>query len=647
LGSSPRTVLIGLVGSILTCTCVLACTDDDTTVTSPDADGGGDGGGDGGDLDATNPPEPDGGSLNRDSGSGPAPCKPRKCAAAGGANCGPVGDGCGGLLQCGTCATPETCGGGGNASVCGGSTNCTPKKCSDFPDVDGGVGACGPIADGCGGLVTCGTCTPPQSCGGGGVPSTCGGTTGCIPKTIAACTATGTTCGPIADGCGGVVDCGTCSVTQQCGAAGPGKCGTPPAVDAGGCAPKTCAMQGIGCGPAGDGCGGLLDCNVAGGCAPPQTCGGGGTPSVCGGSSACVAKTCAQIGATCGPAGDGCGGTLDCDVGGGCAPPQTCGGGGTPSACGGANLCVKKTCADYPANNSCGPLADGCGSTITCGGACTGGNICGGGGVPSVCGGAPGGGLCPSGSDGTVCRAAAGPCDVAEVCANGACPADVLVAAAQDSTCTPYACDGNVANCMTSCGGTWHCATGYGCSERTPNKLGTCKPAKYVFVTSTEFNASFGGLTGADGICAARATAALLTGTYLAWLSTAAGSPSTRFTRHAGPYVQLNGTLVAESYTDLTDGSLAFSAFGDGIQIAETGTYPANGPVDPDKHYVWTATNTDGTPDSVAANTSCAGFTSASASFTAGIGDWHIDFQWTDRGAVPCNVNARLYCFEQ
>jgi hypothetical protein len=369
-----------------------ACGGSDESIFVPD------GGGDGGDLDVTQPPEPDGGFFNNDTGPGPTSCTPLTCASAGAANCGPVGDGCGGLLQCGTCTAPETCGGGGKPSVCGGSTKCTPKKCSDFPD--GGVGSCGPIADGFGGLVTCGTCVAPQTCGGGGVPSTCGGTTGCVPKTAAACITAGINCGPIADGCGGFVDCGICSATQQCGAAGPGKCGTPAAgADSGTCTPKTCASQGIGCGPAGDGCGNLLDCNVGGGCAPPQTCGGGGTPSVCGGSSACIPKTCAQLGATCGPAGDGCGGTLDCNVGGGCAPPQTCGGGGTPSVCGGSNLCVKKTCANYPAN-SCGPLADGCGSTITCGGACTGGNICGGGGVPSVCGGAPDGGLLDAGCTG-------------------------------------------------------------------------------------------------------------------------------------------------------------------------------------------------------------------------------------------------------
>ncbi|MCC6522927.1 MAG: hypothetical protein IT373_09720 [Polyangiaceae bacterium] len=45
------------------------------------------------------------------------------------------------------------------------------------------------------------------------------------------------------------------------------------------CTQTTCSAQGLNCGPAGDGCGGTLDCGT---CPAPQTCGGGGTPGVCG-----------------------------------------------------------------------------------------------------------------------------------------------------------------------------------------------------------------------------------------------------------------------------------------------------------------------------------------------------------------------------
>ena len=41
-------------------------------------------------------------------------CGLRTCASAG-ANCGPVGDGCGGLLDCGACPMGQSCGGGGGS----------------------------------------------------------------------------------------------------------------------------------------------------------------------------------------------------------------------------------------------------------------------------------------------------------------------------------------------------------------------------------------------------------------------------------------------------------------------------------------------------------------------------------------------------
>jgi hypothetical protein len=102
-------------------------------------------------------------------------------------------------------------------------------------------------------------------------------------------------------------------------------------------------------------------------------------------SVGCGLRTCATAGAQCGPIGDGCGGTVQC---GGCPMGQTCGGGGTPFVCGSAaNSCVPRTCASVGAN--CGQLGDGCGQlTAPCGGnggQCPAGQSCGAGGIPSVC----------------------------------------------------------------------------------------------------------------------------------------------------------------------------------------------------------------------------------------------------------------------
>jgi hypothetical protein len=95
------------------------------------------------------------------------------------------------------------------------------------------------------------------------------------------------------------------------------------------CTAKTCPELGVECGPTGDGCGGVLQC---GSCPAGKTCGGGGKPSVCG-TLTCKPRTCAELGAECGPIGDGCGGLLDCGT---CMPPKTCGGGGTAYKCGGS-----------------------------------------------------------------------------------------------------------------------------------------------------------------------------------------------------------------------------------------------------------------------------------------------------------------------
>jgi hypothetical protein len=128
----------------------------------------------------------------------------------------------------------------------------------------------------------------------------------CVPKDCPA-----GACGMIDDGCGKQRDCGPCDTGDA------------------GCKPRACSPGG--CGVSEDGCGGTLDC---GRCAAPSTCGGGGTPNVCGSCGRCCSPipiTCAELGLDCGHAPDGCGGELEC---GDCTAPQVCGGAGTPNVCG-------------------------------------------------------------------------------------------------------------------------------------------------------------------------------------------------------------------------------------------------------------------------------------------------------------------------
>jgi hypothetical protein len=249
-------------------------------------------------------------------------CVPQTCAQLG-IQCGQADDGCGALLTCATCPTGQSCVYNQCVSPDGGA--CTPLTCANFPST-----TCGEQGDGCGGQTAfCNPCTSPATCGGGGVPNQCGypDSGSCTPLTCTDFPAT--TCGPQADGCGGVTAfCNPCALPATCGGGGvANQCGYP---DGGSCVPQTCQQQNIGCGPAGDGCGNVLQCGT---CSAPQTCGGGGVPSQCGhaDSGSCVPLTCAQQNVSCGPVGDGCGNLIQC---GSCVSPQTCGGGGTPGVCG-------------------------------------------------------------------------------------------------------------------------------------------------------------------------------------------------------------------------------------------------------------------------------------------------------------------------
>ena len=270
-------------------------------------------------------------------------------------SCGVVSDGCGSTYNCGLCPS-GFCGGAG-PNRCGESM-CTPLTQNQACAMATPPKNCGLVADGCGGTINCGTCTQPDTCGGGGAPNVCGRPM-CTPKTLQqACS--GLSCGWVSDGCGGAVNCGTCSNGGVCGGAGPNQCG-------GQCTPTTCSAAGAECGNIANRCGALLNC---GQCPPGQTCGAAG-PNKCGPGQSCTPRTCQAANATCGLIGDGCGNAIDCGT---CTSPQTCGGAGTPNQCGtGTTGCNKLTCNAQQVE--CGAASDGCGGLLDCG-ACASGSFC-------------------------------------------------------------------------------------------------------------------------------------------------------------------------------------------------------------------------------------------------------------------------------
>jgi hypothetical protein len=158
-----------------------------------------------------------------------------------------------------------------------------------------------------------------------------------------------------------------------------------------------------------------------------------------------------------------------------------------------------------------------------------------------------------------------------------------------------------------------------------------------VFVSSTTHTGNAGGLDGADAICQDLAVAAGRPGSYRAWLSDDSGAPSTRFIRASVPYVLVNGDIVANSYADLTDGSLLNRA----ISVTETGMSGGFAP-----NEVWTSTGDDGQQQLAPDN--CNSWTNGTAAFKGDFGlKSSIGPSWTGSNFRNCDQASRLYCFQQ
>jgi hypothetical protein len=163
------------------------------------------------------------------------------------------------------------------------------------------------------------------------------------------------------------------------------------------------------------------------------------------------------------------------------------------------------------------------------------------------------------------------------------------------------------------------------------------KIAKRVFVTSTSYSTgNLGGLSGANAICQARADAAGLGGTWRAWLSDSSTSAKDNIgCSSSKSYQRLDGQGIAESCSDLTDGSLQNSIYltenlTSGLQV-----------------FVWTGTRSSGQ----ATSNHCLDWASSSRARRGTIGYIYTTSSlWTDLFSGRCNGStvgsAALYCFE-
>ena len=168
-----------------------------------------------------------------------------------------------------------------------------------------------------------------------------------------------------------------------------------------------------------------------------------------------------------------------------------------------------------------------------------------------------------------------------------------------------------------------------------------------VFTTSASFPGDLGnnldcskGLDGGDCICEALADIAGLEMNFKAWLSTSVDEPAgPNFYHHDGPYVRIDGVMVAVSWDDLTDGTLLQP-----IEVDEQGGRPG---IDPSSDRVWTGTAADGTAF-VGGGSSCNGWTSTTDSGEGRQGNLtDTGRTWTEQVSEGCDEMFPIYCFEQ
>jgi hypothetical protein len=163
----------------------------------------------------------------------------------------------------------------------------------------------------------------------------------------------------------------------------------------------------------------------------------------------------------------------------------------------------------------------------------------------------------------------------------------------------------------------------------TPTAAASPLPFNLVFVTSTAHAANFGGLAGGDAICATRAAAAGLAGTFVAWLSDSGTNADTRLGTARG-FVRVDGLPFADQVSDITGNKIWHA-----IRIDETGA-------DAGAAEVWTGTLPNGS-ESVGGD--CGDWTSTLGSGLDGSASGG-PASWTNRQNVSCNGARRLYCFQ-
>jgi hypothetical protein len=166
--------------------------------------------------------------------------------------------------------------------------------------------------------------------------------------------------------------------------------------------------------------------------------------------------------------------------------------------------------------------------------------------------------------------------------------------------------------------------------------------ARKIFVTSVSGNGNLGswpdsggatGLAGADAICRARARAGGLANAerFEALISDYAPNTAANRITSAGPWVRLDGVLVADDEADLFDDSLHAP-----LTVTELGTYLST------DDGAWTGTSSSGGDTS----SDCTYWTTGSSSVFGSIAKTDVSVRWLGAWASSCNSSRRLVCLE-
>lgn len=189
-----------------------------------------------------------------------------------------------------------------------------------------------------------------------------------------------------------------------------------------------------------------------------------------------------------------------------------------------------------------------------------------------------------------------------------------------------------------------------GSSSSSGNVKPDLTKGRVFFVTKTSVKPDFGGIPGADEICATAAKDASLPGTYAAFLSIK-GEPVLRFITEADatdaglPIIDATGRQIAPSFTALLAGQepaiqIDRDENGGQINFTNDGGIPA---CEVNEGVAWTGSDTNFS----ASNADCALWRTTSDGTSATVGFGVNRGSWLSTCKASCARTAHLYCTQK